>query len=61
MCPCCNDKSWKNEEGFICRECNYRYIAVKELGSCSPTYCEECGCGYSNGCDVHDASVQKKI
>ena len=61
MCPCCNDKLWKNEEGYVCRECNTRYIKVTELSECSPRFCESCGCSYSNGCSLHDESVQKKI
>ena len=61
MCPCCQDKSWKNVEGFICKECNFRYIAVKELGFCSPTFCEPCGATYSDGCSIHMEKDQKPL
>lgn len=61
MCPCCKNIEWKEVEGYICGECSYRYIAVKELGTCSPAYCEECGVTYSNGCNLHEADKQKPI
>ena len=61
MCPCCGDKSWKEVEGYSCYECNYRYIATKELDSCSPKFCEACGCNYSDGCPIHSQDDQKPI
>lgn len=61
MCPCCKNIEFKEVEGFICAECSFRYIASKQLGDCSPRFCEGCGCTYSDGCSIHDESIQKKL
>jgi hypothetical protein len=55
MCPCCNNKDFKKVEGFVCAECSFRYIAVKE-DTAHPfklTFCEKCGVTYSDGCPQH--------
>lgn len=61
MCPQCGKGNIKQVEGATCEFCGFRYIASKELGECSPRYCQSCGCTYLNGCSIHNDDVQSPL
>jgi hypothetical protein len=53
MCPCCQNLQFKEREGFVCAECSFRYIAVREEQSLALVFCEGCGCNYLGSCPTH--------
>jgi len=61
-CPNCGKPGYDEEKkDYECRECGYHNPNLTELPPVQMTFCEACGCHYTNGCPQHDTSVQKKI
>jgi hypothetical protein len=62
MCGCPNCGSANYNAKDPCNECNYTQPEIVEKSSVSLTYCDECGCSYSEGCiQGHEDSNQRKI
>lgn len=61
-CPNCGNKDWEDEtKDFECPQCGYHKVEMNELPAGQMMFCEGCGCHYSDGCSVHDASKQRPV
>lgn len=63
-CPNCGGKDWDKQlkrKDPQCDHCGFKQVETKVESAITMTFCEGCGCHYSNGCDTHPLSKQKKV
>lgn len=59
-CPNCGAGGWKDKKkDYECEKCGFHKVEAKDEGDCQPTFCEGCGCTFSNPCTLHPADQQR--